>query len=80
MSGPGADAKYKSADEKENEENKRKGKKKKILLGGLGAGVLLGAYLGFKATQSKKSPIFNDSLEKDFILETKPPEFRFIFF
>ncbi|XP_023322248.1 prostaglandin E synthase 2 [Eurytemora carolleeae] len=75
MSGPGADAKYKSADEKEDEENKRKGKKKKILLGGLGAGVLLGAYLGFKATQSKKSPIVNDSLEKDFILDTKPPEF-----
>ena len=79
MFGPGADAKYKSEEEKENEKNRQKGRKKKILVGGLCAGVLLGAYLGFKASQSKKSPIVNDSLEKDFILDTKPPEFRYIF-
>jgi len=74
--GPGADHKYKSENQRNDEEKKRKEKKRKILLGGLGGGLLLGALLGYKASQSsKKSQIINDSLQKEYLLESPPPPF-----
>ena len=77
VQGPGSDSKYKSEKEKEYEENTRRGKRKKLLTLGLGGGLLIGAALGYKASQTAKKPqISNDSVTKDYILENKPPYFR----
>jgi len=74
--GKGADDKYKTEEERNEEETKKKGKKRKILLGGLGGGILLGALVGYKTSQSsKKSQIINDSLQKEYLLESAPPQF-----
>jgi len=76
LNGPGADNKYKSEKERDEEDSKRKGKKRKILMGGLGGGLLLGAVLGYKASQSKNnSQIVNDSVQKEYLLDSKPPYF-----
>lgn len=75
--GPGAADKYKTEEEKKQDEAKKKAKKRKILMTGLGAGVILGGLIGFKSSQdAKKAQISNDSLVKEYILQNKPPEFR----
>jgi len=77
LGGPGADHKYKTEQEKKDEEAKKKGKKRKILLGGLGGGLVIGGLLGYKASRAeKKGQLSNDSSTKEYILDTKPPEFR----
>merc|ERR1711914_58442 len=62
-SGPGADRHYKSEKEREEEDDaKRKAKRKKILFGGLGVGIVLGGALGYMSSQSsKKGQISNDN-------------------
>jgi len=77
-SGPGADRNYKSEKEKEEEDDaKRKAKRKKILFGGLGVGIALGGAIGYMSSQSgKKGQIRNDNLAKEYLLDTKPPEFK----
>ena len=77
-SGPGADRHYKSEKEREEEDDaKRKAKRKKILFGGLGVGIVLGGALGYMSSQSsKKGQISNDNFVKEYLLDTKPPEFK----
>ena len=78
VSGPGADHKYQSQEEKD--EKARAGKKKKrVLVVGLMAGAVVGGVYGYynykkKLAQSIKS-IGNDSQTKEFLLESAPPDF-----
>ena len=46
-------------------------------MAGLGGGILLGGALGYRASQARdKDQISNDSSVKEYLMETKPPEFR----
>jgi len=76
--GPGADHKYRSQEEKD-EKLKSENKKKKVLMMGLAVGGVAGGLLGYynykkKQAQSMTS-IANDSLDKEYLLESPPPYF-----
>jgi microsomal prostaglandin-E synthase 2 len=75
--GPGADHKYKSKEEKEADEGKKKSGKKQLLFKALGVGAVVGGVLGYQSSQSskKKAQIANDGNVKEYILTEKPPDF-----
>ena len=78
IQGPGLDAKYKSEEERAKEEESKQGaKRRKILVSGLGGGLLVGALLSYRSLQTNnKTQISNDSVNKDYLLDEKPPYFR----
>jgi len=74
--GPGADHKYQSQEEKD-EKAKAGKKKKRVVMLGMMAGVVGGGvygYLSYKKSQ-KVTTIANDSLTKEFLLDSAPPPF-----
>ena len=76
--GPGADHKYRSQEEKEEKARSEK-KKKKVMMIGLMAGTVGGGLIGYynyKKRQAESiSSIANDSLTKEYLLESPPPDF-----
>ena len=72
------DARYKSEEERAKEEESKQGaKRRKILVSGLGGGLLVGALLSYRSLQTNnKTQISNDSVNKDYLLDEKPPYFR----
>jgi len=57
--------------------DKKKRGRKRILMGGLGGGVLLGVLLGYSATRKKTQyQISNDGQSKDHLLDELPPYFK----
>jgi len=76
--GPGADHKYKSQEEKDEKARSDK-KKKRVLLVGLISGAVAGGLVGFynyrKGMAESITSIANDSLTKEFLLDSPPPYF-----
>jgi len=71
--------KYKSKEEREADEKKKKSGKKQLLWKALGVGAIIGGALGYQSSQANKnkSQIANDDTMKEYILTEKPPEFPF---
>ena len=73
--GPGADKKYKSEEERENEAKK---KKQKVWQTAILGGALVGTLWGYLSYQNKKKDeaIGNDDMLKQYLLSEPPPEFK----
>ena len=73
--GPGADRKYKSEEERENEAKK---KKQKVMQTAILGGALVGTLWGYLSYQNKKKAeaIGNDDLVKQYLLSEPPPKFK----
>jgi len=78
MLGPGADHKYRSQEEKEEKARSEKKKKKVMMIGLMGGAVgggLIGYYNYKKRQAESLSSIANDSLTKEYLLDSPPPDF-----
>lgn len=73
--GPGADRKYKSEEERENEAKK---KKQKVMQTAILGGALVGTLWGYLSYQNKKKDeaIGNDDMVKQYLLSEPPPKFK----
>lgn len=62
---------------KSDDSGKKKNGRNKILVGGLGGGLLVGVILGYNTTRKKTHhQISNDGLRKEHLLDAEPPYFR----
>jgi len=75
LPGPGADKKYKSEEERDNEAKK---KKQKVIQTAILGGALVGTLWGYLSYQNKKKDeaIGNDDLVKQYLLNEAPPKFK----
>ena len=75
LTGPGADKKYKSEEERENEAKK---KKSKVMQTAILGGALVGTLWGYLSYQNKKKDeaIGNDDMLKQYLLSEAPPKFK----
>lgn len=78
MCGPGADRKYRSEEEvREEAKSRQDTRRRRLLGGGLAAGILLGASWGYAAAKRKATnlQISNDSQSRSYLLAEGPPVF-----
>ena len=76
--GPGADNKYKSEDQRDQEQQKIKQGKNRVLGASVVGGLVVGSlwsYLNYK-NKKKEEVIGNDATVKQYLLDEAPPKFK----